>query len=441
MPETKFDADKFEAQVKSFNGAIEAVEKSVELLGTEKANADDLANAKAEIQELKDNLGTLEMVGDEKLIDYVKKSNDHANQLEERLHDLENTKGFKLEKNAKQIEELVKDEDFMKALAKKDKTFEATLKADVTTSSFTADSGAVAMDQLTIPGVEKHPWRMNPVFAAIPKRMVGEKVHTITWYDENTRVDSAAAVAEGGTYAQSSTSLIKRLESFYKAGHYTTLTEETLEDSDLMMGEVTDLLTSGLGRERERQLLLGAGSGSNEVTGVINTTAQVAKDFALQTGFDVVSNPNHYDVLRAAKLQVRVGIGSSDTAKMGYNANMALVNPADLANLDLQKDPVGGGYILPPFLDNAGNRVSGMLLMESDDITAGKFLVGDWNAAQLFIKRNILINTSENVASNFLADKIVLKASLRMALKITSFKAYAFVYGDFDTAKGLISGS
>lgn len=434
MPEGKIDVEKLEAQLQKADQTLENVEKA--LRG--KAGVEALKGVSDMVQELKDSFGTIEMIEDVKITDYIKKHQEHTDQLEARIKEIENSKGFQDNKDEKQIEELVKNKDFIAAVARKDRNAEFILKSNVTTSSFTADSGAVAMDQLTIPGVEKHPWRMNPVFAALQKQIVGDKVHTITWYDENTRTDSAAAVAEGSSYAQSDVALIKRVISFYKAGHYASITEETLEDDSLMMGEINDLLLTGLGRERERQLLLGAGSASNEVLGIINATSQVAKDFAKPTGFEAVAHVNNFDVLRAAKLQVRQGYGGTDTAKMGFIANIALMNPADVANMDLIKDD-NGVYLLPPFRDASGQRVSGMMIVESDDVTAGKFLVGDFTKAKVFIKRNIQLKTSEDVASNFLADIMVIKASQRMALKITAVGAYAFVYGDFETARALIN--
>lgn len=409
----------------------------------ESANKADIESVKKELDEIKDNVSTLEFIDDEKsikLTDHITELKDHGNNLEVRLKEMETSKAYQAEKDADQIIKLCTDPEFIAAIKAGNRTFENgfELKAAITTSSFTAGSGAVAMDQLHIPGIEKHPWRTNPVFAAIPKQMVGEKVNSITWYNENTRTDNAGAVAEGGTPSESSTTLQRVIESFYKVSHYSTVTEETLEDSDLMSGEINDLLKQGVAQERERQLLDGDGSGSNEITGIINDTAQVAKDFAAPSGLRIVTSPNEFDCLRAAKLQVRIGIGSTDTKKKGYNANIALVNPVDLANLDLEKD-ANGNYVLPPFWDISGNKVSGMMLLESDYIAAGKFLVGDFNKAKIFIKRGIRLDTSRNVASNFLVDKEVVKATMRMALKITSFGAFAFVYGDFGTAKADLS--
>ena len=306
--------------------------------------------------------------------------------------------------------------------------------AEMTTSSFSADTGAVAMDQYVIPGLEKHPWRTNPIFSAIRKVIVNEKVHSITWLDENSRVDGSDFKAESGAFGMSSNTFIKRVANFYKVGTYADFTEETIEDSELFAAELIDLLTNGVLRHVEYELLFGAGNNSNVFYGLINTTSALAKVFDAPTSFESdVPFANIYDALRVAKVQVRRGYGGTDSNKIGYNANLAIVSPEKMAAMDIQKDE-NGQYILPPFASNDMMVLKGMRVVESDDIGADQFLVGDFNKATAYIKRNLNIKYTESDGSKFLEDVLTAKASMRMAFKVTNFGAYGFVYDTFTDA-------
>lgn len=422
-----------------FNKANADLKKELaELAGkVDKVKAEEI---NTQLKELGDKVESLGKIGEKNLSEYIKTLQDQQDSQAAKIKELEvvkaHSKGFK-----SIIEETVKDETFKKSIKSKDgdgfdikdgaEKFLQKAGSEMTTGNFTADAGAVALSQVEIPGIEKHPWALNPVFAAVRKVFVSDKKHTITWSEENTRDDEAAGIAESGTYGRADVTFIKRVASFFKIGQYADYTEETMEDSDEFAAELNDLLLTGTMRKVEYDLLLG--NGTNTFTGLIYSSSPLAKAFTAPTSVALnVIQPGVYDVLRAAQLQVREGYHGTDANKKGYMANLALVAPGTLANMDMEK--TNDGVYMKPFWAN-GQQVNGMMVMESDDIGADQFLVGDFSQLTLYIKRSLNIQKTDSDGSKFLDDVSTVKASIRVAEKLATLKRYAFVYGTFTDGK------
>ena len=304
---------------------------------------------------------------------------------------------------------------------------------DLLTSDWTADTGAVGLPQMQIPGVTKHPWRKTPVFAAVQKRTVGMD-HQVSYTEELTRSDAAALKAEGSQYAQSGATWITKVLSFYDIGHYVKVTRESLEDAEYIRQEMNDLLNMGLLRALE--VLLYEGAGTTTIEGV----SVSAKTFAKSVGVKSVTDPSMRDILLAAALQVAKGYNydaENDANKTGYSANMALIGKSSGYNVVTEKDDIGR-----PLVENLGAwRPGGMAVVESEDVTESEttknFLVGDFTKAMLYLKRNITIETGYD-GNDFTYGMVTLRASVRGNLLIKSLEKYGFVLGDFETAPGLL---
>lgn len=425
--------EKFTQEV---NEGVKNLEKSL----NGKASKTDVEGMQKGIDDLNDKIAAIEMVGDgdtqKKLGDYLETMQKHLDDTEVQVKEMA-LKAEESDNTFKALKELIQKDEFKENVKRKaDVEYLVDMKKAIQRSSFTADSGTVRLDQYSVPGIVKDPWRDNPLFALITKQFVGEKVDSIKWYEESSRTDSAAGIAEAGTYPESTAAWVRKVEQFYKIGHYTQLTEESLEDSEYVMGEIQDLLSNGVNRKVEQDLYTGVNA-NNTINGLINATAQKAKDFAKPSGMEAVQDPNNYDVLKAARTQVYMG-DTSDSNKRGYIAQAILMNPQNITDLHLQKD-TDGNYILPPFASADGMMISGCRVIESFDITADKFLIGDFSKAKGYIKRNISLKTSDNVASTFLEDILTIKAAVRMAFVVPTKHEFAFVYGDFSDGRALIA--
>jgi len=430
------DVEKIQENIKKADKKLDDIQKNLE----GKVGADDLKALNDTIDSIKDSVASIENVKVDdkeiKLTEYIKNIQEHVNTVEKDVK----TRLLEMGQKPKTLLDKVKDltlsdewknhtKDLQKSGAGRRFVMEKAAN-DLLTTDWTADTGAVGLPQLQIPGVTKHPWRQTPIFAAVPKRTVGME-HQVSYTEELSRSDAAALKAEGSAYAQSGATWITKVLSFFDIGHYVRVTRESLEDAEYIQQEMNDLLSNGLLRAIE--VLLYEGAGTTTIEGV----SVSAKTFAKPTGVASVSSATMRDCLLAAKLQVKRGYMDSDSNKMGYMANMALIGPSSAYNVVTEKDEIG--RVIVENID--GWRPGGMAVVESFDTTetAGQkdFLVGDFNKAMLYLKRNLTIETGLD-ADDFTKGQITIRASIRGNLLIKALEKYAFVLGDFVTAPGLI---
>lgn len=407
-----------------------------------KIGKEDLKAITESIESVKSVIASVEQVDGKKLGDYVKATQAHADALEKQLTEMK--AGMKVKEMTIQdkVKNLILSDDWKshsKSLATKQtgnfRAFEIEKAAnDLLTSDWTADTGAIGLPVMQLPGVTKHPWKATPIFASIPKRTVGME-HQISYTEELTRSDAAALKAEGSQYAQSGATWITKVLPFYDFGHYVKLTRESMEDTEYVMQEANDLLSNGLLRAIEA--LLFSGGGTTTVEGVYTA----AQTFARPLGAKSITNASMRDVLLAAQLYVAKGynaVAANDTGKTGYSANLAIIGKSSKYNLSTEKDEIGR-----PLIDNIEAwRPGGMSVMESEDVTetaaSQTFVVGDFNKAMLFLKRNLVIETGYD-GNDFTYGMITMRASLRGNLLIKAKEKYAFVKGDFVSAPGMLS--
>lgn len=308
-------------------------------------------------------------------------------------------------------------------------SFEITKVANIDT----ADINAGTIETMVEPGVSAAPWRNTPIFDNINKGVIGQGRDSVSWWEETTRTDSAEMVAENAAPAAGSAKTwTKQSMDIKMLKDYTKVSKSALEDFEYITSEVNDLISNGIPRKREIQLLEGTG-----LTVYLKGLTQYAKTFALPANFTKVPSPNEGDVLAAAVLQVMNG-NTADVNKRGYLPNLILINPGDSTNMRLIKTSIFS-YITHPLLSPVGNQFKGITIAESLDLDAGQFIIGDFSRAKAYLKRTMNISFHYENEDDVLNDLVLVLASERIAgLKITTADAFAFVTGTFAAGKSLI---
>ena len=298
----------------------------------------------------------------------------------------------------------------------------------------TSEINSGAIETQTEPGVDHAPWRLTPIWNAIRKGVIGAGRDSVSWWEETTRGDNAAMITEG-TGASSQTGSFKtwtkQSMDIKMLMDYTKVSGAALEDFEYIKSEINDLLTNGIPRKRETELWDGTGEGI-----YLKGIETYAQGFVRPLNYDKVPLPNDTDVLMAAILQVNNGAGNAN--KKGFNPNLIMVNPGTTVNMQSIKK-ADGTYIIPPFMSANGIAVGGVRVIPNLDITAGEFIVGDFNMAKAYMKRNMRISFHYENDTDVLSDLVLVLASMRLAgLKVTASQAYAFVSGTFANGKTLI---
>jgi HK97 family phage major capsid protein len=137
-------------------------------------------------------------------------------------------------------------------------------------------------------------------------------------------------------------------------------------------------------------------------------------------------------VLRVAINQIYRASGGDSNYAANFVPNYIVLNPDDVAAMELTKN-TQGNYLLPPFLSENGNMIGGCQIIANSGITSGKFLVGDFTKMMVAMREDATISVGlEN--ADFTLNLVTILCELRAVTWIPSNYLNAFVYGTFSTA-------
>lgn len=243
------------------------------------------------------------------------------------------------------------------------------------------------------------------------------------WVEKVTKDGSAATTAEGAIKPLRDFELVARKAEAKKIPVVEKASKEMLEDIDGMRNFMYNDMTLNVMDVMKEQAVTGDGTGEN-LTGL----------YTIATAFNAfgktVENPNIFDVLRLAILQV--------TLAGGRPTSIAL-NPIDLSDLELTKDKQGQ-YILPPFTSESGTRIKGVRVLEDINIPAGEFMVYDRTKCEVRIREAVKV-TSGYENDDFRRNLVMFIAEARAFVVVKENHKPAFVKGKLADAITAITPS
>jgi HK97 family phage major capsid protein len=176
-------------------------------------------------------------------------------------------------------------------------------------------------------------------------------------------------------------------------------TKRALADVAQLRGLIDSELREDLDEELEDQILNGNGVGEN-FTGVLNTAGILVQ--AWDT--DILTT------IRRAKTTLRTTGRARATA--------ILMHPNDAETLDLLQDTNGQYYFGGP-IDGGAQRVWRVPVVESDLMTEGVGLMGDWRKARLWDRERSTIQISDSHEDFFIRNMVAILAELRAAFGVS----------------------
>jgi len=324
-------------------------------------------------------------------------------------------------------EEFTANKEKLKQIASKVSSDEVVIKA-LTLRSFIANN-ETAYD---LPEIGQLATRKLSLYDIFPKLNLGIGQHngTVRYYDwdEDTIARAAAAVAEGAPFPESTAKFKKGSINLQKIGDTLPVTEEFFEYETLFAAELGMFLETNVSLEIDRQLADGDGTG-NTITGL---KASV-NAYTLPTTGSIV-DPTIYDLI------VKVSEAITLTGGAKYQPDFAVMNIADINRMTLSKD-ANQNYILPPFVSRDGSQVSGIVVIESNIITANTMVVGDRRFARIYEMGGIVLSKGM-VGTQFTEDELTLKARKRLAFLIRAADKGGFLkVTDIDAALAAITAA
>jgi HK97 family phage major capsid protein len=240
------------------------------------------------------------------------------------------------------------------------------------------------------------------------------------WAEKYNEQGDAEFIGEGEVKPPISFSIRTRDSKAKKIAVSAKFTTETMQDIPNFLAELKSEILEVVDIKEESGLLNGDGIGDN-LLGVI----QQATTYVLTTVF--TAGANNFDAIKAAITQLFT---------LNQIPNVVFVNPIDKANMELTKAS-DGHYILPPFSTVDGTIISGVRVVESNSVTVGKFLLGDWSKLNIrdYIAFEITLGWEND---DFTKNLVTVIGEKRLMSYIKEHQKTAFIYGDFATIKAAI---
>lgn len=240
------------------------------------------------------------------------------------------------------------------------------------------------------------------------------------WAERFNEDGDAGWTAEGYTKPLISFQIRTKDAKAKKVTARAKFTTETLQDIPGFMAELRGDLLDEI-EIREEDGILNGVDGGNDPNGVIPQ----ASAYTLVGVF--TENANNFDAVKACITQLKT---------LNFIPNILFTNPVDKANMELSKG-TDGHYLLPPFSTADGTVISGVKVVESNTITAGNFLLGDFSKLNIrdYVELTITLGWEND---DFSKNLISVVAEKRIIVYIKTHQLPAFIYESFDTVKAAI---
>lgn len=237
---------------------------------------------------------------------------------------------------------------------------------------------------------------------------------TVEYPQVGTPTNAAAPVAEAtastgatGAKPESTLAFAPVTVPIQTIAHYLVATRQVLADAGMLREWIDQFLRYGLQEELEDQLISGNGTAPN-LRGILNTVGIQTQTWAT----DELTTTRK--ARTAAILNGRV------------MPNAWVIHPTDWETIDLLKDAeeryhMGGPReVLTP-------RLWGIPVVESEAVTVGTALLGDFRFAVVFDRQQTAIYVSDSHSDFFTRNLITILGELRAAVGVTRPKAFVSV--------------
>ena len=344
---------------------------------------------------------------------------ERADQLKERLDTLEKagnrkeTTSFKSELSA----QIAEHQSELRELKNNGRSFRMELKVanDPMTTGNTFTNEVIASDYL--PGVYFDPERPTHVRQFLSQASTTSD--NVRFVRETAYTDGTDVQTEGSAKGISDFSLQAYDAPVRTIASYLRISRQMLDDTAFLTSYINQRLPKKLFIDEDDQILYGDGTGEN-----LNGLTNQAQAWAQITGMDIVGK---FDRVVNGISQVRTDNGE-------YNATAVMLNPEDFYIMLVEKDSENR-YYFPESVRFGGQppRIAGVPVITNTAITAGDFLIGDFNlGATLALREGVSLQFFEQDQDNVIKNLVTVRVEERLALPIHN--PNAFVYGDFTTA-------
>lgn len=249
--------------------------------------------------------------------------------------------------------------------------------------------------------------------------------NTISWVYQANKGGAAGGTDEGELKNQIDFDLVVSSETVVKRTAFIKVSTEMIDDIDFMESEIRNELMRELLKDVESQAYSGNGSAPN-----LRGIRTVATAFAAGTFATAVDNANNCDVLTVAMNQIMI-------ANQGM-PNYILMHPSDVTALKLVKvSATDRRYVDRLVTVGSTLNLDGVPIIPTTLVTAGEYLVGNFDLAAMYEKGDLMINVGLD-GNDFTKNMRTILVEWRGLVIVKNNDRTAFVKGVFATDKAAL---
>jgi len=266
-----------------------------------------------------------------------------------------------------------------------------------------------APESMRLPGYVDAVARPLQLIDIIPMSPTGQAA--IKYMEETTRTHAAAEKAEGATYAESTFAFTERTSDVRKITDSLPVTDEQLDDVQMMEGYINGRLTFGIRQKLDGQVYVGDGSAPN-LRGIANVSG-------IQT--QAKSTDPVPDAFFKAMTKVRVTGRAVPTHHV--------MHPTDWQGVRLLRTS-DGVYIWGSPSESGPDRMWGLPVVQAEARAAGSGMVGSFQPAWIsaFERSGVDIQIGYT-GTQFVEGKRTVRGDMRAALVVFRPAAFCDVTG------------
>jgi HK97 family phage major capsid protein len=293
----------------------------------------------------------------------------------------------------------------------KGQTFNLDVKTDTTiTGDYTGNIALSVLD----PEVNRI---ARPTRRILEIANVGTTTSKFVTYIQQTTQSTGTWIAEAAVKAQGQVQYQEVSVEVKKVAATLKVSKEMMSDLAFVSSEVNIELMANVEQKIDYSLINGAGG--TDLVGLVST----ATTWAAGTFAGTITQPNVSDVIR---------VGKAQSEALNFYPTHVVLHPSDVAAIQLTKSTTGE-YTYPIFLPTTGEMmIAGLIIVQSNNITAGTFLIGDYSKANVKIREAVNMSVGY-VDDDFQRNMVTILCEARLVNYVKANDTGAFIKGVFAT--------
>jgi len=242
---------------------------------------------------------------------------------------------------------------------------------------------------------------------------IGVSSNMVNSLREASWTNDAAGVAQGAAKPESDITFEQYNVPVETVAHWIKVSNQLLADAPAVAAYINTRLRDGLAQKVDSQLLNGNGT-SPQLSGLT--------DSGNFTAYTAVAGDLLVDAINRAKYQLWA---------IGRAPDTVIVNPADWGAMERTREytATGGAYLYGMPGMSASSNPFGVQVVMSNNMAAGKFLIGQLNGSAIVYDRQGSTVEMGYINDDFTKNLVTIRAEERLGLGVD--RPTGILYGDF----------